>query len=353
MSEKSFQISDRRVGFGQAVYVIAELSANHGGSLDRAIELVHLAAANGADAIKLQTYTADTMTLPLDRPPFIVGGGTPWTGRQLFELYEEASTPWDWHRDLFREANSLGLHCFSTPFDQTAVEFLEGLDPPAYKVASFELLDHALIERIGTTGRPVIISTGMATAEEIDAAVAAARRGGTKDMALLRCNSAYPAPASEMDLRTIEDMVERWGLPVGLSDHTLGDIATIVAVAKGACIVEKHLTWSRAEPGPDSSFSLEPLEFGRLVARIREVEAALGSIRYGPSPAEEPSLAFRRSLWFVRDLAAGSVITEGDVAALRPAGGLPPSELPNVIGRRTSIAVERGMPVDSDALTGA
>jgi pseudaminic acid synthase len=330
--------------------VIAELSANHGGSIDRAVDLVWLAAEHGADAIKLQTYTADTMTLPRSEGPFVVGPGGPWEGRRLYDLYDEAATPWDWHPRLFAEAKAAGIACFSTPFDSSALRFLEGLHPPAYKVASFELLDLDLIEQIAQRGRPVIVSTGMATVAEIDAAAAAVRRAGLTPLILLRCNSGYPADPSEMDLRTIDDMRRRWQAPVGLSDHTLGSTASTTAVALGACVIEKHLTTARADGGPDSSFSLEPHELGELVARIRETEATLGGIRYGPSPTERPSLAFRRSLWFVRDVARGAAIVAGDIASLRPAGGLPPSELQALQGRTVAHDVTAGTPVVQEVL---
>jgi pseudaminic acid synthase len=351
VSEAPVLLGGRPVGHGHPAYVIAELSANHGGSIDRAVELIHEAAACGADAVKLQTYTPDTMTLPIDRPPFVVGPGSPWSGRQLYDLYAEAQTPWDWHPRLFAEARSAGIQCFSTPFDTTALSFLEDLDPPAYKVASFELLDLPLIEAIAARGRPVILSTGMATAEEIDAAVTRVRQAGSGELILLRCNSGYPADPSEMDLRTIDDMRVRWHAPVGLSDHTLSTTASTTAVALGACVIEKHLTKTRADGGPDSSFSLEPHELRDLVQQIRVVEAALGDVRYGPTPAEQSSLAFRRSLWFVRDLPAGTIVAHDDIASLRPAGGLPPSAVGEVIGRRLLTSVGVGTPVLAASLS--
>lgn len=341
-------IAGRLVGPGHPTYVIAELSANHGGSLDRAIELVEQAAAAGADAIKLQTYTPDSMTLDVDLPAFTVGEGSLWAGRRLHELYAEAQTPWSWHEPLFDAARRVGLACFSTPFDVAAADQLATLDPPAYKIASFELLDLPLIRHVAGLGKPLIVSTGMASDDEIDAAVTAA--AGAPGLILLRCNSAYPAPSGEMDLATIADMADRWGVPVGLSDHSIAPTAAIAAVALGAVVLEKHLTMSRDEPGPDAAFSLEPDELARTVAAVHEAEAAVGHVRYGPSPTEAPSLEFRRSLWFVTDLAAGEVVPDEAVASLRPAGGLPPDERHRVVGRRLRRAVVRGTAATADAV---
>jgi N-acetylneuraminate synthase len=328
--------------------VIAELSANHGQRLDRAVELVRAAAEVGADAVKLQTYTPETMTLDLDRPQFVVAEGTIWSGRRLADLYAEAMTPWEWYDDLAAVAHENGLVLFSTPFDVSAVDFLVAHDTPAFKIASFELVDLPLIRRAAEVGRPLIMSTGMASSDEIDAAVDAALESGAAGVALLRCNSSYPAPPSEMDLRTIPDMAERWHVPIGFSDHTLGVTAATVAVALGACVLEKHLTASRAEPGPDSSFSLEPAEFAATVAAVRETEAALGTVRYGPSPSEQPSLAFRRSVWVTRRVAAGETFTHENLRALRPAGGLPPDELEGVVGRPATRDIEPGTALTSD-----
>lgn len=339
-------IGGRRVGAGEPTYVIAEVSGNHNGSLDRAMEIIDAAAVAGADAVKFQTYTADSLTIDSGAPPFLIGGGTPWDGRRLHDLYREAATPWEWMAPMFERARRHGLHAFSTPFDRAAIDLLESLDPPAHKIASFELVDLELLRAVAATGRPVIASTGMATAEEIDEAVATLRANGTRDLVLLRCNSAYPAPTSEMDLRSIQDMAQRWSVPVGLSDHTLTNTASIVAVTMGACVVEKHVTITRSDPGPDSTFSLQPEELRDLVSSLREAESALGAVRYGPSPSEAPSVVFRRSLFAVADIAAGEVLTDRNVRSIRPGTGLAPRHLPEVLGRRAARAMTRGTPLE-------
>jgi len=347
------EIAGRRVGPGEPVYVIAELSANHGQDLGRAVELVHVAADAGADAVKLQTYTPDTLTLDSDAPPFVVGDGTLWAGRTLHDLYQEAMTPWEWYEPLARAAAEAGIHLFSTPFDDTAVDFLEKFDPPAYKIASFELVDLSLIRYVAERGRPMIMSTGMATAEEIDEAVATARQGGAEQLVLLRCNSAYPAEPEEMDLRTIPAMAERWRVPIGLSDHTLSNTAAVAAVTLGATVLEKHMTLRRDDPGPDSAFSLEPRELTDLIAAVREAEAAVGHVRFGPSPREEPSRAFRRSLFVVADVKAGDELTPENVRSIRPAHGLAPKHLGEVLGRRAAVDIARGTPLDWSLLSRA
>lgn len=344
------KIGSREVGHGHPVYVIAELSANHGQDYQRARELLYVAKDAGADAVKLQTYTADTITINCDAAPFRVKDGTLWAGRTLYELYAEAFTPWEWQPELKREADALGIDLFSTPFDDTAVEFLEALDPPAHKIASFELVDHALIARVASTGRSVIMSTGMATLTEIDAAVNVARTAGAGGVVLLRCNSAYPARPSEMDLRTIPHMATTWRVPVGLSDHTLTNTAAIAAVTLGAAVVEKHLTLDRSAAGPDSAFSLEPQEFRSLVEAVREAEGALGDVRYGPSESEQPSVAFRRSLFAVNDVQAGETFTTRNVRSIRPADGLPPEFLPLVLGRTATSRISRGTPLSWDLI---
>jgi pseudaminic acid synthase len=333
------------VGAGHPVYIVAEISANHGGDLDRAVQLVRAAGKAGADAVKFQTYTADTMTLDSGEAPFRIDGGTPWDGRTLHDLYEEGHTPWEWIPRLAAEARQVGLDWFSSAFDATAVEWLESLGVMLHKVASFELIDFALIERMARTGKPLIMSTGMATFTEITDAVAAARRGGAQEIALLRCCSAYPAPHEEMHLRTIPHLAAALDVPVGLSDHTLGWTVAVAAVALGAVIVEKHLTLSRAERGPDNAFSLEPAEFGALVAAVRSAEAALGQVRYGAAEAEAASLRFRRSLFVVRAVRAGQVFVDDMVRTVRPGHGLAPRHLQDVIGRKAAVDIDPGTPL--------
>ena len=341
-------IGDRRIAPGRPTYIIAELSANHGHSFEQAVRLVHAAKQAGADAVKLQTYTADTLTLRSDRPEFRVVGGTLWDGRTLHDLYGEAYTPWEWQPKLKAVADELGIDLFSTPFDPTAVDFLEGMGVPAYKVASFELVDLPLIEKIARTGKPIIMSTGMATLAEIAEAVDVVRRAGSGQLALLKCNSAYPAPPEEMNLRTIPHLAEAFGVPVGLSDHTLGIAVPVAAVALGACIIEKHFTLSRAEPGPDSAFSLEPHEFKAMVEGVRVAEKALGTVHYGLSGKDEASRVFRRSLFVVQDVKVGEAFTEQNVRSIRPGHGLPPKALHDVIGRRAACEVARGTPLSWD-----
>ena len=345
-----FEIAGRPIGPGQPVYIVAELSANHHQDFDQAVRLVEAAKEVGADAVKLQTYTADTITIRSERPEFRISGGTPWDDRSLHELYSEAATPWEWQPRLKEVAEKLGLHLFSSPFDPSAVDFLEGMDVPAYKVASFELVDLPLIQKIARTGKPIILSTGMATLEEIEAAVATAREAGATQLALLKCTSAYPASADEMDLRTIPHLAVTLGLPVGLSDHTLGVAVPVAAVALGACIVEKHFTLSRDEPGPDSAFSLEPGEFRTMVEAVRDAERALGEARYGASERERASRAFRRSLYIVQDVKAGELFSVENVRSIRPANGLAPKHLGAVLGRRARRDIRRGEPMSWDLL---
>jgi pseudaminic acid synthase len=342
---KDVPVGDHQIGPGHPVYIVAELSANHGGRLERALELVKTVAECGVDAVKLQTYRPESLTIDSDAPPFRVGEGTLWAGRRLYDLYEEAQTPWEWHEAIFEAARTAGIDCFSTPFDEAAIEFLERFDPPAYKVASFELNDLALIEAVARRGRTVVMSTGMATIADIDDAVRTARDASAAGIVLLRCNSAYPAEPAEMDLRTISDMIARWDVPVGLSDHTLGDRAAVASVGVGATMLEKHVTMARSDGGPDAAFSLEPAELRALVAAVRESEAVLGRVRYGSSPSERKSEAFRRSLFAVRDIARGEIVTADAVRSIRPAGGLPPKELPHVIGRRARAPIVRGTPI--------
>lgn len=347
----SVAFGGRTVGDGHSPFVIAELSANHGGSLEAAERLVDLAAAVGADAVKLQTYTADSMTLDISEPPFVVGPGTLWSGRSLYDLYREAQTPWEWHGRLFERARDKGMECLSSPFDRAAVDFLEQFEPPAHKIASFELLDHELIAYAASTGRPLIISTGMATIAEIDEAVSVAQAAGNGGVVLLRCNSAYPAPPGEMDLAAIQTMAERWNVPIGLSDHSPGAMAATVAAGIGACVFEKHLIASRDDGGPDAAFSAEPQEFAELVAAVHGAAEIRGKPRFGPSKSEEASLAFRRSLFVVTDLAAGERFTRESVRAIRPAGGISPSRLEQVIGKLAAVPISRGTPLTEDLIS--
>lgn len=345
MKSYSFQIGHHLVGTGHPAYIIAELSANHNRSFDQAVRIVHAAKEAGVDALKLQTYTADTITIRSDRECFRIKGGTLWDGRTLYDLYNEAFTPWDWQPKLKGLCDELGLDFFSSAFDPTAVDFLERLGVPAHKIASPELVDLPLIQKMARTGKPLILSTGMATVEEIEEAIAAARNAGARQLALLRCTSAYPAPPDEMNLRSIPDMMQRFGLPVGLSDHTPGIAVSVAAVSLGASLIEKHLTISRAEGGPDSAFSLEPQEFKALVESIRSAEKALGFVQYGPSPREINTRAYRRSLFVVRELKKGDVFTSENVRSIRPADGLHPRHLSEVIGRHAAVDIERGTPV--------
>jgi pseudaminic acid synthase len=342
------RIGERAIGPGAPVYLVAELSGNHNGDLGRAIETIQAAAECGADAVKLQTYTADTLTIASDRPDFIVPPGGPWEGRTLHELYEEAHTPWEWHERLFEAARECGLDVFSTPFDDTAVELLEGLAAPAYKVASFELVDDALLARLAATRKPVILSTGMASLEEIAHALSVLDRSGAEEVVLLRCTSSYPAPDEAMNLDTIPLLSSTFRKPVGLSDHSLGSTAAVVAVALGACLIEKHLTLSRSDGGVDSHFSIEPHELEDLRRKIRRAEAMRGRVEFGPGVHEQGSVVFRRSLYVVRDVDEGEEFTRENVRSIRPGYGLEPRHLERVLGRRARRKVERGTPMSWD-----
>jgi pseudaminic acid synthase len=345
----SFEIAGRRVGGDAPVFIVAELSANHGQRLDRALETIDAAAKAGADAIKLQTYTPDTLTLKCDAPPFVVRTKNEWAGRTLYDLYTEAMTPWDWHAELIRAAAAVGLPCFSTPFDATAVEFLERLNVPAHKVASFELTDLTLVERVARTGRPIILSTGMATLSEIDAAVRVCRGAGNESIALLRCVSCYPALPESMALRSL-DVLRGFGVVLGLSDHTRDATAAIASVALGAKVIEKHFILDRKLGGPDAFFSLEPSEFRAMVDAVRATEKAIGGPRFGPAADELPNTAFRRSLFVARDVEAGSVLTCDDVRSVRPAHGLPPQHLPSLLGKTAARGMRLGTPLTWDAV---
>lgn len=346
------RIGDRTVGPGAPVYMIAEISANHDQSFDHAVKLIRAAAEAGADAVKLQTYTPDSLTLNSAQPCFLIGEGTAWEGRRLHDLYSEASMPWEWQPELKRIANGLGLTLFSTPYDSTAVDFLETLDVPAYKIASFEIVDLPLIRRVAQTGKPIIISTGMATMDEIEEALNAATSSGAAGVVLLKCNSAYPAPVSEMNLRTIPHMMHQFGVPVGLSDHTLDLAIPIAAVALGACVIEKHITLSRDVPGPDKAFSLTPEEFAATVKGVRMAEQALGAVSYGATAREQPSRKFRRSLFVTAHLRSGDCITAENVRSIRPADGISPKYYEAILGRKVVRDVEPGTPLSWDMLAG-
>ena len=340
----AFQINGRLIASGCPVYVIAELSANHKQNYDQALRLVHAAKESGADAVKLQTYTPDTLTIDCDNEYFRIKG-TIWEGKNLYDLYGEAYTPWDWQPKLKEIADGLGLDLFSTPFDSTAVDFLEQMGTPAHKVASFEIVDLPLLRKIAKTGKPIIMSTGMATLAEIDEAVQTVREAGGTQLALLKCTSAYPAQPEEMNLHTIPHLAEAFDVPVGLSDHTLDIAVPVAAVALGACIIEKHFTLSRADGGPDSAFSLEPHEFKAMVEAVRVAEKALGTVHYGVSEAEAKSRVFRRSLFVVKDVKAGEKLTNENVRSIRPGHGLHTRYLDEIVGRRAACNIKRGTPL--------
>jgi pseudaminic acid synthase len=340
-------IADRVISRDQSPYLIAEMSGNHNQSLDRALAIVDAAAKAGADAIKLQTYTADTMTIDVDAPGFVIEDPKSlWAGRRLYDLYKEAHTPWDWHLPIIERASALGMHCFSTPFDLTAVTFLENLGISAYKIASFELTDLPLIRAVASTGKPMIMSTGMATIAEIDEAIRVVRDSGNEKVVLLKCTSTYPATPRNTNIQTIPNMREAFRCEVGLSDHTMGCGVAIAAVALGASVIEKHFTLRRADGGVDSAFSMEPEEFALLRAETEKAWQALGGVSYGATDAEKGSLAFRRSIYIVADLRAGDVLTETNMRCIRPGFGLPPKFYSTIVGRRVAKDVPRGTPLE-------
>jgi pseudaminic acid synthase len=348
--KREFEIAGRQIGDGHPTYVIAEISANHNQDYATAVALVEAAAATGADAVKLQTYTADTITLDCENEYFQIRHGTLWDGKVLHQLYREAYTPWEWQGDLMALARSLGMHSFSSPFDSSAVDFLEELHVPAYKLASFELVDLPLIRKIAATGKPIIMSTGMASLAEIDEALRTARDSGAESIAVLRTNSGYPASPSEINLRCIPNLADTFGVVTGLSDHTLGIAVPVAAVAVGASIIEKHFTLSRAVPGPDVAFSLEPDEFRAMVEAVRTAEQAMGQISYGPTEREIASRRFRRSLFIVKDIKQGEPFTMDNVRSIRPADGLHTRHLETVLGRRAARDTVRGTPLSWDLL---
>lgn len=338
-------ISGREIGRDRPPYVIAELSANHNGSLDRAFDIMRAAKAAGADALKLQSYRADTITIDHDGPDFRVKGGL-WDGARLYDLYRQAAMPWEWHRPLFELGRELGLAVFSSPFDHSAVDMLEQLGAPAFKIASLELCDIPLIERAARTGKPMIMSTGASELGEIAEAVAAARRAGCRELILLKCTSGYPTPPAESNLRTIAHLADMFDCVVGLSDHTMGTAVPVAATALGSALVEKHFTLARADGGVDSAFSLEPAELSQMVEAINVAWQAIGSVKYGPTASEMGIRPLRRSLYVVRDVKAGALIGPEDVRSIRPGKGLAPKHLPEVIGRRAARDLSRGTAVD-------
>lgn len=343
MTNRMIEINGRPIGNDFPPYVIAEMSANHNGNFDAALHIIDEAKNAGADAIKIQTYRPDTITLKSDLPDFQITDGL-WAGHTLYELYEWAHTPWDWHAPLFEHARKVGITLFSSPFDSTAVDLLENLNAPAYKIASFEAVDLPLIKYVASTGKPMIISTGMADAEEIQEAFDAAHAGGCKELALLHCVSGYPAPPKDYNLRTISDMIQRFGLVTGLSDHTLDNTTAITSIAMGASIIEKHFTLDRNGGGPDDSFSLEPNELAALCQGARTAWDSLGQVDYGRKSSEQGNVKFRRSLYFVKDLKAGDVITADAVRSVRPGFGVSPKHLAEIIGQRVKSNVSANTP---------
>lgn len=344
-------IAGREISRNQRPYLIAEMSGNHNKSLDRAMEIVTAAAQSGADAIKLQTYTADTLTLDVDAPDFVIEDEKSlWNGRRLYDLYEEAHTPWDWHRPLMEHAKSLGIDCFSSPFDATAVDFLEDLNVPAYKIASFESIDLALIRKVASTGKPIIISTGMANVVEIGETLRAAREEGNEQVCILKCTSTYPATPENTNIRTIPNMRETFGCEVGLSDHTMGCGVSVAATALGAVVIEKHFTLDRTDGGVDSAFSLEPSEFEMLRVETERAWQSLGKVTYGGTQAESGSRIFRRSLYVAEDMDEGDVFTEKSLRSVRPGYGLAPKHYEILLGKRVNRSLKKGTPVSWDLI---
>jgi N-acetylneuraminate synthase len=347
-----FEINGRRIGSQQPVYIVAEMSGNHNHNFDQAVKILHAAKDAGADAIKLQTYTPDTITLHCEKDYFYLGGDSLWKGSNLYDLYQEAHTPWEWQPKLKAIAEELGLDFFSTAFDASSVDFLEEMSVPVHKIASFELVDIPLIQKVAQTRKPLIISTGMASILEIEEAVQAAREAGANHIALLKCTSAYPAPPEEMNLLTISHLKDAFEVPVGLSDHTMGNAVAVAAVSLGACILEKHLTLSRDVPGPDSKFSMEPHEFKEMVKAVRIAQKALGQVHYGPAENEAEILIFRRSLFVVKDMKAGDRFTLENMRSIRPGHGLSPKYYKEILGKKASKDIERGTPLSWDLVEG-
>jgi len=342
---KFIKINDRKIGLDHSPYVIAEMSANHNGDINNAYKIIDMAKASGADAVKLQTYHPDTITMDMNTPEFMIKGGL-WDGQSLYELYKGAFMPWEWHKPLFDYAKKVGITIFSSPFDNTAVDLLEDLNTPAYKIASFEAVDLPLIKYVAQTGKPMIISTGMADAQDIQEAIEAAREGGCKELAILHCVSGYPAPAADYNLRTLADMQSKFGLVTGLSDHTIDNTTAITSVALGASIIEKHVTLDRNGGGPDDSFSLESKELKQLCVGAKTAWKSLGEVDYGRKSSEQANVKFRRSLYFVKDINEGEVITVEHVRSIRPGYGLKPKHLNAVLGKRVSRDIKSGTPVN-------
>ena len=342
-------IGGRRIGRGEPVYIIAEMSANHAGSLAHAKEIIHAAKEAGADCIKIQTYTADTMTIDCRNRYFEITDGT-WKGENLYGLYQKAYTPWEWQPQLKEEAEKAGIDFFSTPFDQSSVDFLEGLDVGFYKIASFELVDLPLIRYVAQKGKPIILSTGMGTLSEIEEAVEAARGEGNEQLALLRCASAYPAISDNMNLAAMKAMQEKFDLPVGLSDHSLGSVGAVAAVAMGGSIIEKHFCLDRSLKNPDSSFSMEPAEFAAMVRDVRDAQKAVGTVSFGATESEKSNLAFRRSIFVVEDIQAGEPLTPQNIRVIRPSDGLAPKYYDTVLGRRAALDLKRGTPLKMEMI---
>ena len=348
-SNSLIKIKDRQIGENHPPYIIAELSANHNGSLERALKTIKMAKSMGADAVKFQTYTPDTLTIDSDKEDFKIKGGL-WDGLTLYELYKSAFTPFEWHEEMFNYAQSVGITCFSTPFDESAVDLLEDLNTPAYKVASFEIIDIPLIQYIASTKKPMIISTGMANKEEIQEAVHVARENGSNELILLHCISGYPTPVEQSNLMTIPDMRNYFGLPVGLSDHTLGIEVSIASIALGASVIEKHVTLDASDKGPDSEFSIKPDQLNSLCIKCKSAWEALGSASYELKPVEKDQIKFRRSIYVVRDIDSGEVLTKENIRSIRPGYGLPPKYFNELIGKRVKSRVEKGTPLDWDML---
>jgi len=342
-------IANRQIGPGNPPYVIAEISGNHNGDINKALELIRVAKKAGADAVKMQTYTADTMTIMSDKPDFCIEGGL-WDGHTLYDLYQWAHTPWEWHEALFKEAEKLGITIFSSPFDETAVDFLEALNAPAYKIASFELTDIPLIQKVARTGKPMIMSTGMANKQEINEAISAAKEAGAIEIAILHCISGYPTPLSDANLNCIPMLEKDFDCVTGLSDHTLGTTAATTAIALGASIIEKHVTLDRNDPGPDAAFSLEPGELETLCQQCKDAYAALGTASYKLKPAEQANTQFRRSIYVVKDIKKGELFTTENVRRIRPGYGLEPKYMDQVLGSKAVADIEVGTPLTKEML---